>query len=219
MDTNFDLRINIGEDAIARQLPTASKGTTITIILKHECVSMTENGIIQVHLSAKVRNFQGTLFYKLAFYVVEIKCSNIPTIENGHFIFSNKSKNEYYDEEKIDWKCDKGFSHVEDFYGRRPFSFSPFPFDSIWYETERMSHYYNIPPALQWSLPGPSLDNFLRRMALRVGNMSCGAHGWRGVPRCQRRPGLYTSNKNFEYEFYCSRSMSTNQSEKRHCFD
>ena len=130
MDTNFDLRINIGEDAIARQLPTASKGTTITIILKHECVSMTENGIIQVHLSAKVRNFQGTLFYKLAFYVVEIKCSNIPTIENGHFIFSNKSKNEYYDEEKIEWKCDKGFSHVEDFYGRRPFPFSPFPFDS-----------------------------------------------------------------------------------------
>ena len=60
MDANFNLRINMEEDALGRQLPTASKGTTITIILKHECVSTTENGIIQVHLSAKVRNFQDT---------------------------------------------------------------------------------------------------------------------------------------------------------------
>ena len=219
MDTKFNLRINIRGDALARQLPTASKGTTITIILQHECVSMTENGITQVHLSAKVRNFQCTLFYKMAFYVVEIKCSILPTIENGHFIFSNESKNEYYDEEKIEWKCEKGFSHVDYSFGRRPYPFSPFPFDSIWYEMERMSHYYNIPPALHWGLSGPSLNDFLRRMASRVGNMTCEDHGWTGVPRCQRRPGLYTSKENFEYEFYCSRSMSTNQSEKRQCFD
>ena len=115
-------------------------------------------------------------------FLVEIKCS-IPSIDNGHFIFSNENKSEYYDEEKIEWKCEKGYSHVV----KEPDLFRFLPKEI---EGKRRKNLFLLkavndkPPALRWR--STAIDYFRRT----AGHMTCGANGWQTAPKCQRMPGL-----------------------------
>ncbi|XP_065846692.1 uncharacterized protein [Oscarella lobularis] len=107
----------------------------------------------------------------------EIKCS-IPSIDNGHFIFSNENKSEYYDEEKIEWKCEKGYSHVV----KEPDLFRFLPKEI---EGKRRKNLFLLkavndkPPALRWR--STAIDYFRRT----AGHMTCGANGWQTAPKCQ----------------------------------
>ncbi|XP_065826712.1 uncharacterized protein [Oscarella lobularis] len=109
----------------------------------------------------------------------KIRCSNFPSIDNGHLIFSEEPKSEYYEGEKIEWICDEGFSHLDDLYRRA--ADHRFPFRYIYYE----SFVSGVEPSpLLWRLEELGMDKFLKLIASVAGNITCGANGWRRVPKC-----------------------------------
>ena len=114
----------------------------------------------------------------------------MPAVERVHFV--NNCESVFYDKEKVEWKCWKGYFQVGKIYWAKYDSIS-FPFDIIWNETKllTMNHYVSTPAPLEWSLPKRPFGASSSFVALR-GNMTCTVFGWETLPRCQRRQFSYS---------------------------